>query len=65
MNKNPGMILWLSNYMCEGNLCFGKESRDLLCLYLNSAHEKWKIKREAGRKLHGYKILENKEINRE
>lgn len=28
--------------MYEGDLWFGKEGGDLLCLYLSSAHENWK-----------------------
>lgn len=52
MDKSLAVLLWFSKCTFEGNLWFGKESRDLLCLYLKCAHEKWKIEHEAGRKLH-------------
>lgn len=42
MNKNLGILLWLSNCLYESNLWFGREGGDLLCLYLSSDHENWK-----------------------
>lgn len=42
MNKDLGILLWLSNCMYESNLWVGKGGGDLLCLYLSSAHENWK-----------------------
>lgn len=41
MKKNLGILLWLFSCMYEGNLWFGKEDGDLLCLHLSSAHENW------------------------